>query len=96
MEFLLEILKSTGPAGVAILTVFVLMLLGIKILWETGKEERKARIDSEIRNTEKYENVVKQMFEVVNSNTKAITENTEITRELNENMRSLRTPSRQK
>jgi hypothetical protein len=96
MEFLLEILKSTGPAGAAILIVFILMLLGIKILWETGKEERKARIDSEIRNSEKYESVVKQMFEVVNSNTKAITENTEITRELNENMRSLRTPSRQK
>jgi hypothetical protein len=93
MEFLKELLASTGPLGLGLSVIFLVMLLGIKILWETSKEDRKARDDHEIRNAEKYENVVKQMFEVVNANTKAITTNTEITRELNENMRSLRAPS---
>jgi hypothetical protein len=93
MDFLTQILATTGPLGVGITVIFLLMLLGIKILWETHRDERKTRLESEIRNHEKYDNVVKQMFEVVNANTKAITTNTEITRELNENMRSLRATS---
>ena len=93
MEFLTQLLASTGPVGVGITVLFVLMLLGIKILWENTKDERKTRVESELRSAEKYDNVVKQMFQVVNANTKAITTNTEITRELNENMRNLRVAS---
>jgi hypothetical protein len=93
MEFLVELLHSSGPVGFGLGLVFLLMLLGIKILWENSKEERKSRVESELRNAEKYENVVKQMFEVVNANTKAITINTEITRELNGNIRELRLTS---
>lgn len=90
MDFLTHLLAAGGPVSVGIAAIFLLMLLAIKIIWENGKEERKARIESELRNTEKYENVVKQMFEVVNTNTKAVSTNTEVTRELNENMRGLR------
>lgn len=90
MEFLTELLHSSGPVGVGLGLVFLLMLLGIKILWENTKEERRARVESESRNSQKYDDVVKQMFEVVNANTKAITTNTEITRELNQNIRELR------
>lgn len=93
MDFLTELLHSSGPIGLGLSIVFLLMLLGIKILWENTKDERKARIESELRSAEKYDNVVKQMFEVVNANTKAITINTEITRELNENIRELRLTS---
>jgi hypothetical protein len=93
MDFLTQILATTGPLGVGITVIFLLMLLGIKILWESHRDERKARIESDDKHSERYENVVKQMFEVVNANTKAITTNTEITRELNENMRSLRATS---
>lgn len=93
MEFLTQLLAQTGPIGLGLAVMFLLMLLGIKILWETQRDERKARIESELRNTEKYENVVKQMFEVVNANTKAISTNTEITRELSTNIRELRLAS---
>jgi hypothetical protein len=94
MEFLTQLLASTGPVGLGIGVIFLLMILGIKILWETTKDERKARVESEIRNAEKYESVVKQMFEVVNANTKAISTNTEITRELSTNIRELRLADR--
>jgi hypothetical protein len=87
---LTQLLAAGGPTTIGIAAIFLLMVLAIKIIWENNKEERKARIESEIRFTEKYENVAKQMFEVVNTNTKAISINTELTRELNENMRELR------
>jgi hypothetical protein len=96
MEFLTELLRDSGPLGLGLGLVFLLMLLGIKILWENTKEERKVRIESELRSAKKYDDVVKQMFEVVNANTKAITINTEITRELNENIRELRLTSSHK
>jgi len=90
MDFLAQLLAQTGPIGVGITVIFVLMLLGIKILWETQRDERKARVEAEIRNNEKYENVVKQMFEVVNANTKALTSHTEVSKELKESFRELR------
>lgn len=90
MDFLNQILATTGPIGVGIAVIFILLIIVIKILWESQREERKARIESERRNQEKFENVAKQMFEVVNSNTKAFTVNTEITRELKESFRELR------
>lgn len=93
MDFLTQLLAAGGPTSIGAAAIFLLMILAIKILWENTKEERKARVESELRNAEKYDNVVKQMFEVVNANTKAITTNTEITRELNENMRGLRVTS---
>jgi Na+-transporting methylmalonyl-CoA/oxaloacetate decarboxylase gamma subunit len=90
MDFLTQLLAAGGPVSIGIACIFLLLVLAIKIIWENGKEERKARIESEVRNAEKYENVVKQMFEVVNTNTKAVSTNTEVTRELNTNMRELR------
>lgn len=90
MEFLTQLLAQTGPLGLGVTVIFVLMLLGIKILWESQRDERKARVESELRNTEKYENVVKQMFEVVNANTQALTSHTEVSKELKDSMRELR------
>lgn len=90
MEFLTQLLATTGPLGLGLSVIFLLMLLGIKILWETQREERKARVESELRNAEKYENVVKQMFEVVNTNTQALSTHTEVSKELKESMRELR------
>lgn len=90
MEFLTQLLATTGPVGLGLSLIFLLMLLGIKILWETQRDERKARVESEIRNAEKYENVVKQMFEVVNTNTQALSTHTEVSKELKESMRELR------
>ena len=90
MEFLTQLLATTGPVGLGLSVIFLLMLLGIKILWETQREERKARVESELRNAEKYENVVKQMFEVVNTNTQALSTHTEVSKELKESMRELR------
>jgi hypothetical protein len=90
MEFLTQLLATTGPIGLGLSVIFLLMLLGIKILWETQRDERKARVESEIRNAEKYENVVKQMFEVVNTNTQALSTHTEVSKELKDSMRELR------
>lgn len=90
MEFLTQLLATTGPLGLGVLVIFLLMLLGIKILWETFKEEKKARIESESKHADRYENVVKQMFEVVNTNTQTLTVQTEVAKELKDSMRELR------
>lgn len=94
MEFLTQLLAQSGPVGIGIAAIFVMMILAIKIIWENGQQEKKARIESEVRNAEKSENIVKQMFEVINMNTKAISTNTEITRELSTNIRELRLTDR--
>lgn len=90
MDFLTQLLVQTGPIGLGIATLFLMMVLTIKIIWEHGQSEKKARIEAEVRNSEEYKNVVKQMFEVINHNTQAISTNTEITRELSTNIRELR------
>jgi hypothetical protein len=90
MEFLTQLLAAGGPVSIGIAAIFLLMLLAIKIIWETGKEERKARVEAEARFAVHHESVIKQMFEVVNTNTKAITTNTEVTRELSTSIRESR------
>lgn len=90
MEFLTQLLATSGPLGVGVTVIFLLMLLGIKILWETFNNEKKARLDSESKHADRFENVVKQMFEVVNTNTMTLTAHTEVARELKDSMRELR------
>lgn len=96
MEFLTQLLKTGGPIAVGIAVIFLLMVLAIKILWENGKEEKKARAESEAKHVERYENVVKQMFEVVNANTEAMSTHTEVAKELKDSMRELRLTIHQK
>lgn len=96
MEFVTQILAATGPTGFGIGVILLLMVLALKIVWESQREERKARIESESKHIERYENVVKQMFEVVNTNTQALTAHTEVSKELKESMRELRLSSFQK
>jgi hypothetical protein len=96
MEFITQILATTGPIGFGVGLVFLLMVLALKVVWESQKEEREARIKSLDNNNEKYENVVRQMFEVVNANTQALTAHTEVSKELKKSMRELRLPSIQK
>jgi hypothetical protein len=90
MEFLTQLLAAGGPITLGIVVIFLLMLLALKILWENSKDEKKARIESEAKHADRYENVVKQMFEVVNTNTQTLTAHTEVARELKDSMRELR------
>lgn len=96
MEFLTQLLKTGGPMAVGVAVVFLLLVLALKVLWENSKEERKARVESESKHVERYENVVKQMFEVVNANTEALTSHTEVAKELKDSMRELRLTIHQK
>lgn len=90
MDFLVKLLEVGGPTSVLIGIVIVVLLLAVKVLWENLKEEKKTTHILIKENSEKYDNIVKQMFEVVNRNTNATVVHTETAKELKDSMRELR------
>ena len=90
MAFLTKLLEVGGPISILIAVVIVVLLVAIKILWENLKEEKEHSRTVIKESTDKYENIVKEMFEVINRNTNATVLHTEAASELKDSMRELR------
>lgn len=100
-----KLLEVGGPIYLVIGVFLVVLLFGIRILWtELSKErdENNKRFEKILSDqTEKHEKmnkehlernerIVKEMFDVINKNTSAISRQAETSDELKESMRELR------
>ena len=86
-------LAPYGSAGV-ILLLLVIFIFTLKFFWKEYKglhdKHREETTEKENKTKDQYNNIAKQMFEVINKNTEAMTKQVESTHDLKESMRELK------